>query len=113
MALIDNSIPKDIRVQDLNNKLQCQAFVVIGFKPKDPFPTNYDSRNYRMQTGAIVRIVNVLHCKYINIGDIFTIPATGMMEGEFRRWWERSYPETNDNTDMCIFYYQKVTASLI
>ena len=102
---------KSFRLVNQNNKLLCQAFVVINFAPKDPltskdmlqvFSIQYDGGNF------LAHLVNVIEKTFLEINDCYTLPATGMREGEWRRDWMRKNPDTTDDTKLAVYYYQKL-----
>jgi hypothetical protein len=102
-----NYNPKPLPLQNLNNKLLCQAFVEINLAPKEKFEEKHRQLRFVLPNGAIVQLLDVQVLSYQAISDIYTIPATGMQEGDFRRWWEKSNPGVTDDTLMGIYYYRR------
>lgn len=105
---IDNANPATIRLQEINNKLRSNGFVVIGFAPKEKIETWMHEVHHQLENGNLVRLVEVIELEAVKIGNWATIPATGMTAGEFWRWWIQSFPDTTDDTMMGVYYYQRV-----
>lgn len=105
---IDNAVPRPLHLQDINNKLRSNAFVVISQAPKEKIESWMYDQHYRLDNGNTVRLVEVIELEAIKLGNWATLPATGMTEGEFWRWWMQSFPETSDETMMGVYYYQRV-----
>ncbi len=100
-----------IKLENFNNKLYCNGFVVINFPPATKFSTKVALKVFQLNVGnkvQYVSIVNVIETPFKDIGDWYSIPAFGLREGEFRRMWMQKHPTTTDETILAIYFYQKI-----
>jgi hypothetical protein len=100
-----------LRLANTNNKLHCKGFVVINFPPATKFSTKDSLTVFQLDLDRYiyyVNIVNIIEVAFKDIGEWYTIPATGLKEGEWRRMWQNSHPNTTEETILAIYYYQRV-----
>lgn len=104
-------VATQLKIANENNKLNCPGFIQIHFAPKAPIRESELERIYEINTAEgniLVKVVDILRIRFHNIGNLFTIPATGMEYLEWQRDWQRKYPQTKKDTEMAIYCYKRV-----
>jgi hypothetical protein len=101
---------KELKLENLNNCLACDAFIIIHFAPKDPVPEKALERMYRVNNeGTIfeVKIVDMLRIEFAGISSLMTLPATGLESQEWKMQWLKKYPDTHARSLMAVYFYKK------
>ena len=119
--MTDTITAKTLVVENENNKLNCNGFTVIHFAPPEHYiddnfkhhhailEEDYD-RVYLIKNGdenIYVKLTGFLRLPFKYIGDVFTVPATGMGMQEWIAAWIKKYPKTDNETKMAIYTYLK------
>ena len=103
--------PTPISLANYNNKLWCNAFVVINLPPPEPLKPDDHTKIFSILVNGknvLVRIVSVITVPFLKVGEWYTLPANGLTEGEWRRYWMGIHPNTTDETLIGIYYYKRL-----
>lgn len=102
---------KQLRVNNFNNKLHCNGFIVMN-KPLPEKPKIMDYHQiFEVSAGSgsvKVRLYAYYEVKYLAINDFHTIPAFGKGEMEWRREYEQQDPSVTDETIFGIYIYRRI-----
>ena len=102
--------PIPISLANLNNKLLCSGFVVINKPPAKKLTAADLQQVFDVTVNNLTfscQVVDVIIVPFLKIGIWYTLPAAGMMEGEWKRQWLENNPDTTDETDLAIYFYRK------
>lgn len=102
---------RPLKIEDVNNKLQCSGFTVIHFAPPPGAVKDEDfDRVYlvqRKEESILVKLVDFARVPFCKIGSVLTIPATGWTADVWRKEWLRRHANTKDDTEMAVYCYVK------
>ena len=101
---------KELKLQNSNNRLACDAFLQIGLAPAEPLIEADFNKLYKCNNDGkefYFKLVDLMKLEFKNIGGIITLPSTGLEAHEWRKQWKERYPDTTDNTMLCVYYYKK------
>ena len=111
--MIENTA-KFINVTTGNNCLQTQVFIQIHFAPNRknlPEPSQLKNQLYYCKNDdsddIFFRLVDIMFCTFGQINNHFTLWADAVDAQIWKNKWQLQYPQTTDESDMCIYYYQK------
>lgn len=100
---------RKLKIEDVNNKLQCMAFLVIQFAPPEGVVRSEDfQRLYAVEHEGktlLVKLVDFARVPFNKIPTIVTLPATGFESKAWRELWRQRHPQTKDDTEMAVYCY--------
>ncbi len=104
--------PKELPIENENNKLQCNVFFEINFAPTaaQPLLDWHFEKDYLIKIDdhlKTVNLVNFWRVPFKNMHDWVTIAATGLPAPQWKFAWKELHPETTDETQMGIYCYMK------
>jgi hypothetical protein len=101
----------ELKLRNDNNKLACDAFLVIQFAPIGPVKDSdlYSTHLVKTKDGDIYcQLVDFLRLPFSKISSLITLPAAGVESREWCKKWKEKYPSTTDDTEMGVYYYKRV-----
>lgn len=102
---------KELKIDNDNNKLQCNGFLQVHFAPPAPISEEKFNITYLINTdGAsiFVKLDSFIRIRFWQISSIYTIPGYGIDSFDFKKQFKEKYPKTNDETEMAVYCYLKV-----
>ena len=101
----------ELPLKNYNNCLACDAFVYIHFAPAGSIPEKDLEKIYYTKNGDqefYSQIVDVQRFKFSRMPSLATFQATGMEGLEWCKWWLEQFPNTQEDTEMAVYYYKKI-----
>lgn len=122
--MIDNLNAKKLVIENENNKLEQSSFIQIHFAPSAELKLiggvwrpgftrlEYENVVYFIDNNGQQIFVKLDFFDRIKFKDISN-QYTKICSGVNAYWWKGAfklrYPTTNDDTDMAVYYYDKIT----
>jgi hypothetical protein len=105
-------IKREIKIENRNNVLATDGFVVITFIEKESVPES-DLLNMQytcplLPEGVTLKIIDFLRVDFKDLCSLMTLPATALEAYDFKMEWLQKYPKTEPRTKMAVYYYKKV-----
>lgn len=106
---------KRLFLQNDNNKLACNCFLQIHFAPprriaeselSQVYVTDHDGKDIILEMADMIRL------PFSQLGNVFTLPATGKESDAWQADWKKQYPLTEDNTAMAVYMYRRVVKDI-
>jgi hypothetical protein len=101
----------ELKLKNDNNKLACQAFVVIQFAPQGSVRDSDLYNTYLVKTAAgdiYCQLVDFIRIPFSKISSLITLPAAGIESREWCKKWKEKYPSTTADTEMGVYCYMRV-----
>lgn len=113
---------KQLKIENDNNKLQCEGFLQIhfappvnGFDPSGQFKIAIKEESFNTTyminvngEDIFVKLDCFTRIKFWQISSIYTIPGYGVDSFDFKKMFKEKYPNTNDETQMAVYCYLRV-----
>lgn len=107
-------ISKELNIANHNNKLATECFIVIERSPgRDRIPSRseVESRLYSAKHNddlIFVKIIDMLFVPFGRLTDHLTYWGNGLNATEYQIEFLKKHPATNADTEMVVYYYQRV-----
>lgn len=105
---------KELSIENHNNKLASECFIVVDLAPdkqRIPARSELEGRIYAAthnKETMYVKIIDLLFVSFAKLTDHITLWSNCLNADEFRASWLQKHPETKPDTEMIIYYYQKL-----
>jgi hypothetical protein len=103
---------KELKIENLNNKLGCDCFFEINFfPPAGTLKDRHFEQVYLIKNGGkniYVNLIDVFKISFEKMTTGFTFPATALNVLHWKKKWLIENPKTAADTEMGIYVYYKI-----
>lgn len=107
---METATVRTLAITNENNKLGCDAFIVINLAPSGPVHEKDMERLYSVKHNddlVIVQLVDILRLPLSAVNTTMTLPASGKAWHEWIKDWRLKNPNTTPETCMAVYYYKR------
>lgn len=101
---------RTLKIPNLNHRLNCNAFVVIGLAPLRNLTLADLDTTYKIMVDEAEQLIilrDILMLKVRQVSNVVTIPAEGVTSSEWMVNWFEKHPEHTLDTKIAIYCYVK------